>query len=73
METRWTALQRRGNPFDVWIQFNWRDIRAGVFWDHKKHRLYIMPVPMLGIVIQIAWHESDAELRERANRTFRGV
>lgn len=67
------ALQRRGNPFGVRLMFNWRDLWVGVFLDHKKHRIYVLPVPMFGIVIQLAWHESDAEFRERAKRTFRGV
>lgn len=32
--------------------FAWYDLWIGVFWDGKKRRLYILPVPCLGIVIK---------------------
>ena len=31
--------------------FAWYDLWVGVYWDSSKRRLYIFPVPMLGIVI----------------------
>ena len=30
----------------------WYDLWIGVFWDRKMRRLYILPVPCLGIYIQ---------------------
>jgi len=30
----------------------WYDLWIGLFWDSRKRRLYILPVPMLGIFIQ---------------------
>lgn len=33
--------------------FAWYDIWIGVFIDKPKKRIYIFPVPMLGIVIQL--------------------
>jgi hypothetical protein len=32
--------------------FAWYDLWVGAFWDGAKRRLYIFPVPMLGIMIQ---------------------
>lgn len=32
----------------------WYDIWVGVFWDQKKRRLYILPIPCVGIYIQFS-------------------
>lgn len=32
--------------------FAWYDIWVGVFWDRAKRRLYVFPVPMIGIVVE---------------------
>lgn len=34
----------------------WYDIWVGFFWDQGKRRLYILPIPCIGIVIQFARH-----------------
>jgi hypothetical protein len=31
--------------------FAWYDFWVGVFWDARKGRLYILPIPMVGIVV----------------------
>lgn len=30
----------------------WYDFWVGAYWDPKGRRLYLLPVPMLGIVIE---------------------
>lgn len=42
--------------------FAWYDLWVGAFWDSAKRRLYIFPVPMLGVVI---------DFRTCANHRFR--
>ena len=31
--------------------FRWYDLWVGAFWDRSKHRLYILPLPCVGVVI----------------------
>ncbi|WP_159585958.1 hypothetical protein [Chelativorans xinjiangense] len=41
--------------------FAWYDLWIGAFWDGGKRKLYILPVPCIGVVIQFptAPHEGD--------------
>jgi hypothetical protein len=32
--------------------FAWYDLWVGAFWDGTKRRLYLFPIPCLGIVVQ---------------------
>jgi len=32
--------------------FAWYDLWMGAFWDRKSRKLYVLPLPMLGVVIQ---------------------
>ena len=32
----------------------WYDFWVGVYWDRTKRRLYILPLPCLGIFVQFA-------------------
>lgn len=29
----------------------WYDLWVGLFWDRKQYKLYILPIPCIGIVI----------------------
>ena len=32
--------------------FAWYDLWIGAFWDSRKRRLYILPLPCVGIVVE---------------------
>ncbi len=36
------------------VIFAWYDLWVGVFIDRPRRRIYVFPVPMLGVVIQLA-------------------
>lgn len=33
--------------------FAWYDLWVGVYWDRSKRCLYILPIPMIGVKIQL--------------------
>lgn len=39
-------------PVGVRPIFAWYDLLIGVYWDAGKRRLYVLPIPCCGIVIQ---------------------
>lgn len=32
--------------------FAWYDLWVGVYWDRAKRRLYILPLPCIGVVVE---------------------
>ena len=34
--------------------FAWYDLWIGAYWDRKSKRLYLLPVPCIGVVIDFA-------------------
>lgn len=32
--------------------FAWYDLWVGVFWDRQKRKLYVLPLPCIGVVIE---------------------
>ena len=33
--------------------FAWYDFWVGAYWDRAKRRLYVLPLPMIGVVIDL--------------------
>ena len=34
------------------LVFAWYDFWIGLFWDRQKRRLYVLPVPCIGFVLE---------------------
>ena len=39
--------------------FAWFDFWVGAFWDKEKRRLYLFPVPMLGVCVDMGKRGSN--------------
>lgn len=52
------------NRMKIKLMFAWYDFWVGLFWDAKKHALYIFPVPMFGVRITI-WGRRCYVVRKR--------
>jgi hypothetical protein len=38
--------------------FAWYDLWIGAFWDAKKRWLYILPIPMVGVIVKFPRRQS---------------
>jgi len=47
--------------------FAWYDLWIGMYFDKKKNWLYILPVPMLGVIIKF---ENQNDLADKALRLY---
>lgn len=63
-------IKREGDPFGVKLAFIPWHFCIGVFWNQAQCRLYVMVLPMIGMVIQFSTLESDEDLCDRAVRTL---
>ena len=43
----------QGDKVKVKPMFAWYDFWVGVFYDQQKRRIYIFPLPMLGVMVQL--------------------
>lgn len=50
--------------------FAWYDLWVGAYWDKANKRLYVLPMPCFGVVIDFARRSRDGQRRdyERARR-----
>lgn len=48
----WRVWLRLCRKIEIRTMFAWYDMWIGVFWDRTKGRLYVLPLPCIGIVIQ---------------------
>lgn len=39
--------------------FAWYDLWVGAFWDRKSRRLYVLPLPFIGVVIEFRRLKKD--------------
>jgi hypothetical protein len=39
--------------------FAWYDIWVGLYWDRKGRKLYVLPVPCLGFVIEFSTSKKE--------------
>jgi hypothetical protein len=46
-----------GRTMKIKPLFAWYDLWVGAFWDRKGRKLYILPVPCIGVVIQFGRHK----------------
>ena len=44
---------QQGDKVKVKPMFAWYDFWVGVFYDQQKRRIYIFPLPMLGVMVQL--------------------
>ena len=52
------------------VLFAWYDMWIGCYWDRQNRRLYVLPVPCLGIVIQFPtkpWPNDQGQARRDEN------
>jgi hypothetical protein len=47
----YVLLMREEQDMKVRPLFAWYDMWVGVFWDRKSRKLYVLPLPCLGFVI----------------------
>lgn len=45
----------------VRLLFAWYDLWVGAYWDRAHRRLYLLPVPMLGIVLDFGVQETEVD------------
>jgi hypothetical protein len=46
--------RRREGRMSVRPLFAWYDLWIGVFWDRKAKRLYVLPLPCIGVVLDFS-------------------
>jgi len=47
----------------VKLIFAWYDFWVGIFWDANNRRLYIFPIPMIGMIVQLPKYCADCNIK----------
>ncbi len=48
----WNGKRRQVYSFRWWAFFAWFDLWIGIYFDLSKKRVYVLPVPCFGVVIE---------------------
>lgn len=63
---RWHWLVVGLRSLSVKPIFAWYDLWVGIFWDSRKRRLYVLPVPCVGIVIEVTKPQANQSIARPA-------
>jgi hypothetical protein len=55
------VARRAASGWRIELLFAWYDAWIGAFWDSRKRKLYILPIPFAGVVVTLPQNKPEAE------------